>query len=109
MAPLHRESKKIRRIGVVVSDRMNKTRVVAIVKVSEHPLYRKKIKRRVKILAHDEGNITRPGDTVSVIQCRPLSRTKRYYIAGIVKEGIRKVSSMEESTNDSAPVNSSGG
>ena len=80
-----RELRKVR-VGKVVSNKMDKTIVVAIVDNVRHPKYGKIIKRTVKIHAHDEGNICGIGDTVSVMETRPLSKTKRWRLVGIVEK-----------------------
>ncbi len=80
-----RKSRKIR-VGKVVSDKMDKTIVVAIQDNVRHPKYGKIIKRTVKIHAHDEGNICGIGDTVSVMETRPLSATKRWRLVEIVEK-----------------------
>ena len=72
-----REQRKIR-VGKVVSNKMDKTIVVAIVDNVRHPKYGKIIKRTVKIHAHDEANACNIGDTVAVMETRPLSKTKRW-------------------------------
>ena len=72
-----REQRKIR-VGKVVSNKMDKTIVVAIVDNVRHPKYGKIIKRTVKIHAHDEANACGIGDTVAVMETRPLSKTKRW-------------------------------
>ncbi len=71
--------------GVVVSDRMNKTRVVQIRWISKHPKYEKGIRRAAKFKAHDEENASKTGDTVVIRETRPLSRDKRWIITEIVK------------------------
>jgi small subunit ribosomal protein S17 len=70
--------------GVVVSDKMDKTVVVLVNRLVKHPVYKKYIRRRSKFMAHDEGNSARMGDTVEIIQSRPLSRLKRWRLAKIV-------------------------
>ena len=72
------------RIGRVVSDKMDKTIVVAIEDSVKHPLYGKVVKRTVKIKAHDEENICGIGDRVKVMETRPLSRDKRWRLAEII-------------------------
>ena len=69
------------RIGRVVSDKMDKTIVVAIEDSVKHPLYGKVVKRTVKIKAHDEENTCGIGDRVKVMETRPLSRDKRWRLA----------------------------
>ena len=80
-----RKSRKIR-VGKVVSDMMDKTNVVAIQDNVRHPKYGKIIKRTVKIHAHDAENACGIGDTVSVMETRPLSATKRWRLVEIVEK-----------------------
>ena len=72
------------RTGVVVSDKMDKTIVVAAETLIAHPLYHKRIKRTTKFKAHDEHNECRIGDTVSIMETRPLSRDKRWRLVEIL-------------------------
>ena len=72
------------RTGVVVSDKMDKTVVVAIVDNVRHPLYKKIVKRTVKLKAHDENNECRVGDRVSLMETRPLSKDKRWRVVEII-------------------------
>jgi len=71
--------------GVVVSDKMEKTIVIEIVMRKLHPLYKKYLTRSKKVKAHDETNDAKIGDTVRVVECRPLSRDKRWRLAEIVE------------------------
>ena len=66
--------------GVVVSDKMDKTVVVNVERKFPHPLYKKYIKRSKRYHAHDEDNTHKVGDTVSIRECRPLSKTKRWEV-----------------------------
>lgn len=74
------------RIGTVVSDKMDKTIVVAIVNHVKHPLYNKIVKRTYKLKAHDEENICGIGDKVKVMETRPLSHDKRWRLVEIVEK-----------------------
>ncbi|MGI6081300.1 MAG: 30S ribosomal protein S17 [Limnochordia bacterium] len=74
------------RVGVVVSDKMDKTRVVAVERLVQHPLYRKTMRQTVKLKAHDEGNITNTGDRVRVMETRPLSKDKRWRIVQVLEK-----------------------
>lgn len=74
------------RVGKVVSDKMDKTIVVAIADNVKHPTYGKIIKRTVKIHAHDENNECGIGDTVKVMETRPLSATKRWRLVEIIEK-----------------------
>ena len=73
-------------VGRVVSDKMDKTIVVAIEDSVRHPLYKKIIKRTVKLKAHDEKNECRIGDRVRVMETRPLSKDKRWRLVEIVEK-----------------------
>ena len=74
------------RVGKVVSDKMDKTIVVAIEDNVRHPLYKKIIKNTVKLKAHDENNECRVGDRVMVMETRPLSKDKRWRLVEIVEK-----------------------
>ena len=73
------------RTGVVVSDKMNKTIVVAVRDNVRHPLYKKIVKKTYKLKAHDEKNECKIGDTVKVMETRPLSKDKRWGLVEIVE------------------------
>ena len=75
------------RVGRVVSDKMNKTVVVAIEWRQTHPLYGKSVKRVTKLHAHDEDNGCKVGDVVNVMETRPLSKTKRWRVTNILAAG----------------------
>ena len=72
------------RVGMVVSDKMDKTVVVAIQDNVRHPLYKKIIKRTVKFKAHDEQNACGVGDKVEIMETRPLSKDKRWRVTAII-------------------------
>ncbi|MCI8718215.1 MAG: 30S ribosomal protein S17 [Lachnospiraceae bacterium] len=74
------------RIGKVVSDKMDKTIVVAVQDNVKHPLYKKIVKRTYKLHAHDENNECGIGDTVKVMETRPLSKTKRWRLVEIIEK-----------------------
>lgn len=74
------------RTGLVVSDKMDKTVVVAIIDNVKHPLYKKIIKRTVRLKAHDEENKCRVGDRVAVMETRPLSKDKRWRVVNIIEK-----------------------
>ncbi|MBQ3783913.1 MAG: 30S ribosomal protein S17 [Lachnospiraceae bacterium] len=73
------------RTGKVVSNKMDKTIVVAIVDNVKHPLYNKIVKRTYKLKAHDEENVCNIGDTVKVMETRPLSKDKRWRLVEVVE------------------------
>ncbi|MCL8206519.1 MAG: 30S ribosomal protein S17 [Actinomycetia bacterium] len=72
------------RIGRVVSDKMDKTVVVAVERLVAHPLYKRRIRRTKKFKAHDEHNACRTGDTVKIVETRPLSKEKRWRVVEIL-------------------------
>lgn len=73
------------RIGKVVSDKMDKTVVVAVERLVRHQLYKKAVKNTVKFKAHDEENACRLGDTVEIMETRPLSKDKRWRVVEILE------------------------
>ena len=76
------------RVGVVVSDKMDKTIVVAVRTNERHPLYNKIVKKTYKLKAHDENNDAKIGDTVKVMETRPLSKDKRWRLVEIMESAI---------------------
>ena len=73
------------KVGKVVSDKMEKTIVVAVVDTESHPLYKKSVKKTVKFKSHDENNEAHVGDTVSIMETRPLSKDKRWRLVEILE------------------------
>ena len=82
---MERNLRKVR-TGKVVSDKMDKTIVVAVEDHVKHPLYKKIVKRTYKLKAHDENNECRKGDTVKVMENRPLSKDKRWRLVEVVEK-----------------------
>ena len=76
------------RVGVVVSDKMDKTIVVAIKDKAKHPLYKKTINKTKKLKAHDENNECGIGDVVEIRECRPLSKTKSWTLVRVVEKAV---------------------
>ena len=74
------------RVGTVVSDKMDKTIVVAVKDNVQHPLYKKILKRTVKFKAHDENNECRIGDRVMIMETRPLSKDKNWRLVKIIEK-----------------------
>ena len=70
---------------MVVSDRMQKTVVVSVERTVMHPKYKKHLRRRTKFKVHDEGNQCRVGDRVLIVECRPLSRDKRWRVSRVIE------------------------
>lgn len=73
------------RVGLVVSDRMDKTVVVSIERRVQHPVYGKMVRRTKRLKAHDEKNDAKTGDTVRIMETRPMSRDKRWRLVEIVE------------------------
>ncbi len=73
------------RIGVVVSSKMEKSMVVAVRRKVKHPIYGKFVTKTTKFHAHDEKNETNPGDTVRIMETRPMSKTKRWRLVEIIE------------------------
>ncbi len=80
------ETKRKTRVGVVVSNKMDKTVVVQVTRRLRHPIYGKVVKRRPKFYAHDERGECSTGDTVRIEETRPLSKTKRWRVVEIVRK-----------------------
>lgn len=74
------------RVGIVTSDKMDKTIVVSVTEHVKHPLYKKIIKRSYKLKAHDEENVCGVGDKVKVMETRPLSRDKRWRLIEVIEK-----------------------
>ena len=83
----HRGLRK-RQIGTVVSNKMDKTVVVSIERIVQHPVYKKYVKRRGKCVAHDAQNMCGIGDRVMIVETRPLSKTKRWRVREIVEKAL---------------------
>lgn len=83
-----KEDKKRELIGVVVSDKAEKTISVKVETYKVDPLYKKRIKYSKKYAAHDEKNIAKIGDKVRLVETRPLSKTKRYELAEVIEKAV---------------------
>ena len=86
------EEKKTKRTvtGRVVSDKMENTVSVAIERLIKHPVYGKYIRRTTKVLAHDAANACKPGDTVQISECRPISKNKSWSVVNVVERSTDK-------------------
>ena len=82
------EERNLRKVmvGTVVSNKMDKTVVVAVVDLEQHPLYKKAVKKTVKFKAHDENNECHIGDIVRIVETRPLSKDKHWRVVNIVEQ-----------------------
>ena len=84
MDELKRNSRK-ERVGLVVSDKMEKTITVALERQVKHPIYKKFLKKTTKLMAHDENNEAHQGDTVRIMETRPLSKNKRWRLVEVLE------------------------
>ncbi|UQZ33710.1 30S ribosomal protein S17 [Paenibacillus sp. PK3_47] len=82
-----RNARKVQ-IGKVVSDKMDKTIVIAVETYKKHHLYHKRIKSTKKFKAHDEENVAKIGDTVKIMETRPLSKDKRWRLVEVVEKAV---------------------
>jgi len=81
-------SRKRKLVGVVISNKMQKTIVVQVDRLVKHPLYKKYLKRKSKFYAHDHENNCNIGDMVMIMECRPLSKQKRWRLVQILKQAV---------------------
>ncbi len=81
------EKNRKTRVGRIVSNKMDKTVVVAVETTKRHPLYKKTLKRTTRYKAHNENNDCQPGDVVKIVETRPLSKLKRWRVAEIITKG----------------------
>jgi small subunit ribosomal protein S17 len=87
-------------VGVVASDKMNKTRRVVVERLVPHPKYGKLLRRRTVCHTHDEGNESHVGDMVEIMETRPLSKLKRWRLVRIIRKGAQQALAGE---NEGAP------
>jgi small subunit ribosomal protein S17 len=98
---MERKTLTKKRIGTVVSHRMDKTAVVWVERRVMHPKYKKYLKLRTKLKAHDGKNECRTGDRVLIVECRPLSREKHWRVSRILE---RAAASEESASQESSPA-----
>ena len=75
-------------VGTVTSNKMDKTVIVTIERVTRHPLYGKVVRRNRKYKAHDEGNSCQMGDVVRIRECRPISKDKKFFVEEILERAV---------------------
>jgi len=80
---------KTEKIGSVVSSKMAKTIVVEVIRRVQHPMYKRTINKRRKFYAHDEQQQAKPGDVVKIVECRPLSKLKRWELKEILRKAVQ--------------------
>jgi len=83
---MKKQGKKRQMVGTVVSNKMDKTAVILVERLVQHPLYKKYVRRRSRFSAHDEGNACNIGDKVIISESRPLSRMKRWRVSEILEK-----------------------
>jgi small subunit ribosomal protein S17 len=85
---MKKQGKKRQMVGTVVSNKMDKTVVILVERLVQHPLYQKYVRRRARFSAHDEGNACNIGDKVTITESRPLSRTKRWRVSEVLEKAV---------------------
>ena len=85
---MKKQSKKRQVVGIVVSNKMDKTIIVQVERLVKHRFYQKYVRKRTRFAAHDEGNACNIGDKVLIAESRPLSRTKRWRLSEIVAKAV---------------------
>ncbi|MBX7186520.1 MAG: 30S ribosomal protein S17 [Vicinamibacteria bacterium] len=85
-APAEKERRQNTKVGVVISDKMEKTRTIAVQRSVRHPFYKKIIRRTSTFHAHDEKNVSKAGDTVKIVETRPLSKLKRWRLVEVLNK-----------------------
>ena len=84
--PADARGRRLEKVGLVISDKMDKTVVVEVARLVMDPLYGKYLRRRSRFMAHDEKNACKPGDRVRIVESRPLSRRKRWAVKEILEK-----------------------
>ena len=83
------QSNKNEKVGSVVSSKMAKTIVVEVIRRVPHPLYKRIVTKRRKFYAHDEQGTAQAGDVVRIVECRPMSKLKRWTLAEVIRKGVQ--------------------
>jgi small subunit ribosomal protein S17 len=99
--PIARQSRRKTEVGMVATDKMNKTRRVIVERLVPHPKYGKLLRRRTVCHAHDEANASHKGDLVEIMETRPLSKLKRWRIVRIVRPGAQQALAGEDEVSKS--------
>lgn len=89
MAETKKTGNKNEKVGEVVSTKMTKTIVVQVTNRSSHPVYKRIVTKRKKFYAHDEEQTALPGDIVRIVECRPLSKLKRWNLKDVVRRAVQ--------------------
>lgn len=88
--------------GIVAGDKMDKTVTVKIVRKVMHPLYKKFVKKTTKLMAHDEKNEAKSGDTVLIKEVRPMSRHKKWMLVKILKKSVETITTVDDAAGSGA-------
>ena len=96
------EKNRKTRVGRVVSDKMEKTVVVAVRTTKTHPLYKKLLRRTTKFMAHDEGSLAHVGDVVRIVEARPMSKMKHWRLVEVLESKVQPSPVAEVATADVA-------
>ena len=88
MEGVKQTGKRKTQVGMVVSDKMDKTVTVLVERLTKHPVYKKYIRKRATFKAHDENNVCRLGDKVLIVETRPLSKDKRWRVREIIEKAV---------------------
>lgn len=91
-----KQRNKQEKTGLVVSNKMAKTIVVEVIRRVKHPLYQRTITKKNKFYAHDEENTALVGDTVRIVECRPMSHLKRWNLAQVVRRAVQVGGGVEK-------------
>jgi len=83
---MEERGKRKYKVGTVVSDKASKTRSVAVERTYRHSLYDRVLRSKSKFAVHDEQNVSKAGDTVKIMECRPLSKTKRWVLVEVINK-----------------------
>jgi small subunit ribosomal protein S17 len=87
--PEKKQGIKNEKVGSVVSAKMAKTIVVEVSRKAAHPVYKRVVTKRKKFYAHDENNEAKPGDVVRIIECRPMSKLKRWQLGEVIRKAVQ--------------------
>ena len=98
------QGNKNEKVGSVVSSKMAKTIVVEVTRRVQHPLYKRIISKRKKFYAHDEKGEAKVGDVVRIVECRPLSKLKRWQLKDIVRKAVQVTTDLSSIGIEAAPA-----
>jgi small subunit ribosomal protein S17 len=103
MSETKTQATKNEKIGPVVSAKMAKTIVIEVTRRVPHPLYKRIVTKRKKFYAHDEKGQAKPGDVVRIVECRPMSKLKRWTLAEIIRKGVQVTTDLSSIGIETGP------